>query len=278
MYRSITRYATTLLVIMLAGQASAVDRPTYDCLVEPMVVAHVGSPVQGVIEDLLVDRSDMVQRGQPIAQLKSSVERANLEQAKVRAKMVSEIRARKADLNLAKHNMERMANLHKQKMAPAQQLDEAQAQLDVAKSAVRQAQENYALFQHELDRAEELLEQRTIRSPVNGAVVEHKAFPGEFIYENPVMVIAQLDPLRVEVVLPASLFGKFKPGDSALIYPEIGNAEPLHAEVNVVDRLLDTRSGTFGVRLTLPNPDLAIPGGQKCQMEFQLSKEDIAAR
>ena len=41
------------------------------------------------------------------------------------------------------------------------------------------------------------------------------------------------------------------------------------AEVDVVDRLLDTRSGTFGVRLKLPNPDLAIPGGQKCRLRFQ---------
>lgn len=243
-----------------------------------MVLAHVGSPVQGVIDQLLVDRSDIVKRDQPVAQLKSSIERANLKQAKARAKMESEISARLADLKLAEHNMDRMQNLHDQKMVPAQQRDEAVAQLHVAKAAVKQAKENYRLVQHELARAKELLEQRTIRSPVDGVVVEHKAFAGEFIYENPVMTIAQLDPLRVEVVLPARLFGKFKPGDQAVIYPEIGDAVPLHAHVDVVDRLLDTRSGTFGVRLTLPNPDFQIPGGQKCRMEFKITKEELATR
>ena len=273
------RLATLCAIVsaVLAPDAFAANPTSYECLMEPNVVARVGTPVQGVIDTLLVDRSDVVARGQPIAQLRSEVEQANLAQAKARAKMASEISARKADLDLAKHNMERMRNLHNQKMIPEQQRDEALAQLQVASAALVQARESYKLLQHELSRAEEMLAQRTIRSPVDGVVVEHQAFPGEFVYENPVMTIAQLDPLRIEVVLPARLFGSFEPGDTAKVYTEIGNTEPLIAKVQVVDRLLDTRSGTFGVRLQLPNPDFAIPGGQKCTLEFQPSK-DVASR
>ena len=249
---------------------------SHDCLVEPMVVAEVGSPVQGVIETLLVDRSDMVKKGQPVAQLKSTIEQAQFNHAKARSAMVSEINAREADLNLAKTNMERIQNLFKQKMIPTQKRDETVAELNVAKAALRQAQANFRLQKHELSRAEALLEQRTIRSPIDGVVVQQTAFPGEFVYENPVLTIAQLDPLRIEVVLPARMFGKFSPGDTALVYPEIGTQEPLLAEVSVVDRLLDTRSGTYGVRLTLANPELAIPSGQKCRLEFNL--EEIVAR
>lgn len=273
------------LLAILAGVstswAQGAPPEAYECLIEPMVVAQVGSPVQGVIDELLVDRSDFVTRGQPIAQLKSAVERAQLQQAKARSEMESEISAREADLNLATHNMERIQSLHDQKMIPAQQRDEALAQLQVAGSAVVQARENYQLLQYELTRAKELLDQRTIRSPVNGVVVEHKAFAGEFVYENPVMTIAQLNPLRIEVVLPARIFGKFAPGDTAVVYPEVGTTEPLLAEVSVVDRMLDTRSGTYGVRLTLSNPDLAIPSGQKCRLEFKRRNpdaEDVAAR
>ena len=114
-----------------------------------------------------------------------------------------------------------------------------------------------------------MLAQKTIRSPIDGVVVAQQAFAGEFVYDNPLLTLAQLDPLRIKVVLPARLFGSFKPGDTALIHPEIEHAEPLQATVQVVDQLLDTRSGTFGVRLTLlPNPELSITGGQKCQLEF----------
>ena len=266
-----------LALLPVSAVAASDSSATYECLMEPMVVTHVGSPVQGVIEDLKVDRSDFVQRGQAIAQLKSEVELATLEQAKVRAEMESEINARQADLDLATYTAQRMENLHDQKMIPAQQRDEAVAQLHVAGAALKQARDNYTLLQHELNRARQLVAQRTIRSPVDGVVVEHKAFPGEFVYENPVMTIAQLDPLRVEVILPGRLFGSFKPGDVAKVYPEIGVDEPLLARVQVVDRLLDTRSGTFGIRLELPNPDLAIPGGQKCRLEFE-QPEEVAAR
>ena len=272
-----------LAVLLLSfGILAHADPPEqFDCLVEPMVVAQVGSPVQGVIETLLVDRSDFVQAGEPIANLESGVERASLNQARMRSQMKSEIQAREADLQLARTNMKRMDDLHARKMVPAQERDEARAEMQVAQAALKQARENYKLVQHELDRAEELLAQRTIRSPVNGVVVEQRAFPGEFVYENPVMTIAQLDPLRVEVILPARYFGQFSADDVALVYPEIGEQRPLIAEVDVIDRMLDNRSGTFGIRLALPNPDLAIPGGQKCRLEFADKRpretEDVAA-
>lgn len=240
----------------------------HDCLIEPMVVAAVGSPVQGIIDQLLVDRSDIISAGQAIALLKSDVEAASLDHAKLRASMESEIAARDADLKLATLNLNRQADMHKQGLIPQQEFDEAVARKQVANAALIQAIENIQLLQVELRRAKHLLEQRTLRSPVDGIVVEQHAFPGEFIYDNPVMTVAQVNPLRVEVVLPARLFGRYRVGDSARVIPEIGLSSELLAHVDVVDRLLDTRSGTFGIRLILDNPELEIPGGQKCQLEF----------
>jgi multidrug efflux pump subunit AcrA (membrane-fusion protein) len=38
--------------------------------------------------------------------------------------------------------------------------------------------------------------------------------------------------------------------------------------VSIVDRVIDAASGTFGVRLTMPNPGHAVPAGLKCMVEF----------
>ena len=38
--------------------------------------------------------------------------------------------------------------------------------------------------------------------------------------------------------------------------------------IKVVDRVLDVASGTYGVRLELPNPQGQLPGGIRCQVEF----------
>jgi len=40
------------------------------------------------------------------------------------------------------------------------------------------------------------------------------------------------------------------------------------AKIEVVDRMLDAASGTFGVRLRLPNPGNRIPAGVKCKVRF----------
>jgi len=44
--------------------------------------------------------------------------------------------------------------------------------------------------------------------------------------------------------------------------------DSLGARVTVVDRVIDAASGTFGVRLALPNPDLKLPAGLKCRVKF----------
>ena len=41
------------------------------------------------------------------------------------------------------------------------------------------------------------------------------------------------------------------------------------ARVKVVDRVVDAASGTFGVRLELPNPQGAVPAGVKCKVRFE---------
>jgi hypothetical protein len=40
------------------------------------------------------------------------------------------------------------------------------------------------------------------------------------------------------------------------------------ATITVVDRVIDAASGTFGVRLALPNADYAVPGGLGCKIRF----------
>jgi hypothetical protein len=37
-----------------------------------------------------------------------------------------------------------------------------------------------------------------------------------------------------------------------------------------VDRVLDAASGTFGVRLALPNPQQRLPAGIRCKVQFAM--------
>ena len=82
------------------------------------------------------------------------------------------------------------------------------------------------------------------------------------------MKIAEVNPLNVELVLPVKLYGSIAPGQRAEIVPEEPVGGRHVATVEVVDRVVDAASGTFGVRLRLPNPRNDIPAGVKCRARF----------
>jgi len=107
-----------------------------------------------------------------------------------------------------------------------------------------------------------------IESPVSGVVVERFLNPGEYVENTPILKLAQIDPLNVEVILPVGMWGAVKPGMEAQVLPEAPVGGYYTAKVAIVDRIIHAASGTFGVRLELPNPDYRIPAGLKCQVVF----------
>ena len=54
------------------------------------------------------------------------------------------------------------------------------------------------------------------------------------------------------------------------VTPEAPLSGTFSAQVDVIDRVFDAASGTFGIRLTLPNPGNAIPAGHRCEVEVPL--------
>ena len=50
----------------------------YDCILEPHQTVNVGSASDGVLEKVLVDRGDNVEKGQLLARLTTGVEEASI--------------------------------------------------------------------------------------------------------------------------------------------------------------------------------------------------------
>ena len=245
--------------------------PEYDCLIEARQALDIRSPVEGVIESMLVQRGAAVRKGQTLALLYSGPERAALELARSRATNEGEIRSAEARVELTRKKFERAEELVKKNFVSANARDEAEAEYRLATEQLRVAQENRRLAELEVKRAEEILAQREIRSPVSGIVVEVILRPGELTSSNqkdPIIKLVQVDPLNVELILPVKDFGKIKAGQRAYVMPEAPVGGKYVARVEVVDQMFDAASGTFGVRLTLPNPDRRIPAGLKCRARF----------
>jgi RND family efflux transporter MFP subunit len=220
-----------------------------------------------------VRRGDRVNKGDVVATLESGAERAATELARLRSEMTGPELTAQSKITFSQRKFARRRDMVADKLMSGQEQDEAESELKLAESELVQARENRQLARVEWQQQGSLLNLRTIRSPFSGVVVDQLLYPGEVVEpgaeRKPILKLAQLDPLRVHVMLPITRFSQIKPGASAQIVAEAPFDGRYSGKVTVVDRLIDAASGTFGLFVELPNPRHEIPAGIKCRAEFQ---------
>jgi RND family efflux transporter MFP subunit len=258
-----------LTAMLLFATAVCAETVEYDGLIEPYVVVDIGAPAEGVVAGVTVDRSSSVKEGQILVQMESSVERAALEKAKAMATFDGEIGLQKTQLAFAKRahgrfkRLEAIANHDK---------DQAATEILRVGHRLKKAREKRTLAKFELKKAQAILNRCWIKSPISGVVVERYVSPGEYVNNQPLLRVAQIDPLRVETIVPAQMFGRIFPGMPATIVPELPQYGEQTATVTIVDKVIDAASNTFGVRLELPNAEQQMPSGLKCLVRFEINE------
>ncbi len=241
---------------------------TLGCVIEPADSAEVAAAAPGVLEAVKVERGTRVRRGQVIATLQSDVERAAVESARARASAESELNALAAARDLAKIKLKRMHALAQLDFGGRLELENAAAEFEIADHKLQQAREALVVAQRDHELAKRQLEQRQVRSPIDGVVADRLLNPGERVDGRPIVRVLAIDRLRVEVVVPSSRFGRIREGMHASVKADGVEAPEVSARVTQVDRFVDAASGTFRARLSLPNADGAVPAGVRCQVAF----------
>ncbi|NLD37777.1 MAG: efflux RND transporter periplasmic adaptor subunit [Desulfatiglans sp.] len=234
--------AAVLIMVLFYVQMASGEEAYFDGIIEPSELVKVSSSVEGILAQTFFDRGDKVREDDVIAFLNSDIEKASADLALARVEFM-------------RRKVQRNEDLYKKQLVSIHDKDEMETELIIAE------------LQHK--EALEKVEIKRIKSPVNGVVVERFISRGEYVSDKPVMSIAQIDPLYVEVVLPSEEYGRVKKGASARIKIDTPVARELKATVSVVDTVIDAASGTFGVRLVLPNPDYSIPAGIKGRVFFR---------
>lgn len=262
-----TRLAAFLAGLLVAAPVLANE---FDCIIEARQMVDIRSPVEGLISSVAAERGEFVKRGQVVVTLESGPERAALAVARQKADSVGPLKSAEAKLDLAVKKEKRAEELARQNFISNNALEEARTERSLAESELKVARENQKMAELEVARATEVLSMRTLKSPVNGVVVDRYLKAGEFANANvkdPILRIAEIDPLNVEVILPARIYGHVQRGDRAEVVPETPK-QSFSARVAVVDRVINAASGTFGVRLELPNEKQLVPAGAKCKVKF----------
>lgn len=210
------------------------------CLVVPSLEVNVGTPEDGVLEYVSAERGDVVKKGQLLARLNAGVQAAALEHSASKARFT----ARKLNRN---------QDLHSKQLISKQEVDEMSTEARLAELEYREKSE--------------VLRSRSVFSPINGVVVDRYRHRGDLVKQEKIYRIAQLDPLYIETVLPTRYFSRVKVGQTYSVDMAV-IGQKVSARTISVDKVIDPASGTFRVRLLLPNPKYELPAGIRCSVHY----------
>ena len=275
--QSILAVGILMIGILALVTASTLKAAELDCLVKPEMYVELSSPVDSVLEKILVETGDTVAKGQPLAQLEASVEKAKVRLARLQAKSPSDVENRREQLRYAKQYHKRMQDLLVQNSVSQYESDKAETEVALAQIELNKAQEKRRIAQVNLELAQSQLALRTIKSPIDGIVVDRYVMVGESVAGRTIMKLAKVDPLRVELIAPTEYFGLIEKGMEVEIYPEQPAGQIFVATVTIVDQLIDPASGSFTVRMELPNPDDKLVGGVNCLASFDFDTPQPAS-
>ena len=248
---------------------------TFDCMVYANQIIDIRSPVTGILEAVPYQRGDKIVRGNILATLESSVEKSRLKLAKYKFEVDGALNMNKIRLKMLTNRYERLKGLAlDNSFVPVQEIDDADLERQLAIGELKKTAEEKMFSKIELRLAKNELARRRLISPIDGVVVGQYAHPGELVdpseSREPILKLAQYDPLRVEVVLPVSEYGSVNVGDFGLISLEAPIGGKYKTKVTLVDQVIDAASGTFGIQLEIANPNLEIPPGIKCKIYFSV--------
>ena len=255
----------------VAAPAAAANE--FDCMIEPIQVVEIRSPVVGLLQQVHARRGDIIQQGQLLVTIESSAEQSAADSARFRSEAQGAIELTTNKVAAGREKLRRLQELHKEELVATQARDDADAELKLAEAELKTARENAQLAKLEHRQALDQLNRRVLRSPFTGVVVDQYLYPGAMVDsgdgKKPILKIAQTHPLAVQAILPFRLFTTVKPGQQVVVVPEPPFTRDIPATIRIVDRVVDAAAGTFGLMAELSNAQQHLPAGIRCKLRVR---------
>ena len=206
----------------------------YTATVEGFKTNNISTSTPNRIKRILVDVGSPVRAGQALVILDD----VNIEQQKIR-------------LANQKVNLDRAKELLNIGGGTQQTVDQLQAEYDAAMRAYNNAKENTVLT-----------------SPMSGVVTVKNNDPGDYTSGAPILVIEQMQPVKVVVSVNESDFPRIKKGQKVDVKLDVYGDEVFTGTVYLIHPTIDSETRTFQVEVTLPNSDNRVRSGMFARVIF----------
>jgi RND family efflux transporter MFP subunit len=265
---------------------------------QPYQEVELHAKVSGYIRRINVDIGDRVRNGEVIATLEVPELNAQVagSQAQVRHSQ-SDIAREQNEVTLAEANYAavhaaytRLSEASKRRpgLIAEQELDDsrakdqdAQARIDVAKSALEAAKQQLDVSKADNQRVQSLEDYSVVTAPFNGVVTMRYADVGSLIQAGtasntqsmPVVKVAQSDLLRLRMPVPEEDVPFIKIGGDVQIKLQ-DNGKVISGKIIRFTRELTESTRTMLAEVDIPNPDLTLSAGMTAETTIVLQKQN----
>jgi len=229
----------------------------------------VGAQVNGRIIKLFVDYNSIVTNGQIVALIDPLVYEANYKNAR------AQLHSNQAKLVLAEKTLVRKQNLFQKQMCSEADLDQAIETRDATRAAVEQSEAAVSKAKADLDYC-------TLRSPVDGIVIDRKVEEGETVVSSynavPVLTIAEdLKVIWVEATVPEADVGNIKIGQEVTFTADAYRRK-FKGKVKQVRKAHTTTNNvvTYPIIIEAENPDEMLFPGMTATLSIETARAENA--
>lgn len=298
-----------LVEVAQVTQGLVEDRITRNGDIAPHYQVTIYSKVQGWLDAVHVREGDLVKVGQEIAtldkreaeaavahaqaSLDASIARLENVRATASETIQSQIQHAKANMELARVDLERNQSLREKNLIAQQKLDEVRMRHDVAKAAYDLAMHHFrkktwendiALAQAQVNQAratlalqKALLGNLIILAPMNGGVTKRFVDPGTMVKDTtPILQIMDLHEMRMMVNVIEREFIHLRKGQAVKITLSGFPDRVFSGTIEIITPALNLQSRTAEIQIAIPNPDLVLKPGMFGRAEIVLRSEPQA--
>lgn len=224
----------------------------YTATVEAQAVNNISAAMSNRIKAIYVDEGMRVSKGQRLVVL-DDVNTTNYQ---------IQVDNAKANLNNVQVEYNRALELYKIGGGTKQLLDQVETQLINAKNALAAAQRTYR----------NAAENTVLTSPISGVVTKRNYDPGDMTGQLPILTISQVQPVKIVINVSESELPKVHKGMPATILFDTFGAEEFKGTITMTMPTVDPATRTFGVEITVPNPDSRILPGMFGRVQLNLGQ------
>jgi HlyD family secretion protein len=261
------------------GKGDIVEVVVATGTLDPLRSVQVGSQVSGIVQELYVDFNSMVTEGMVLAKIDPTLLQAAVDQAAANLdKATVDLERMQVQLDQYKHDLQRNEDLFTKKLVTEQTVEQARLNVKTQEASINSSRKGLVQIQSNLDQAKTNLGYTTIKSPINGVVVNRLVDKGSTVQASmstPQFFVLATDLTHMKLTggVDESEIGKIHPGQTARFTVDAYQGQTFEGTVNSVRLNAQTQNNvvTYQCVIDVVNPDLKLRPGMTAQIKIQIS-------